>query len=97
MKCNKKYVGILYAIVIIIIFHIIDYGCSLFLDGVACYLFSSGQRLIFGCVAVGIFCKLYNKNIGDVFTPKKLEGGFSCRKWISDLFYILCDNFGIGN
>lgn len=70
MKCNRKYVGILYAIVINIVFLIIAYGCRPLFDGVAWYLFSSAQRLIFGCVAVGIFCKLYNRNMGQVFTLK---------------------------
>lgn len=67
MKYNKKYIGVVYAVIIGVLFLLIALWGRNFFNGVVWYLFSSVQRLIFGVIATMIFCRLYNKNVRQIF------------------------------
>ena len=69
--CNKKYSGILWAIVIASIFVIISLFVMQFLKGTPWYVFSSILRFIFGIFILFIVKKVYDRPIKEVLSLKR--------------------------
>lgn len=68
--CNKKYSGILWAILLASVFVGISLGVNQFLKGTAWYIFSSLLRFIFGFIILFIVKKLYGRPIKEVLSIK---------------------------
>ena len=67
---NKKYSGILWAIILANIFVGISFGVNHFLKGTVWYIFSSLLRFAFGFVILAIVKKVYGKSIREVLSGK---------------------------
>ena len=67
---NKKYSGILWAIVIGVIFVLISLFMLNFLSGSKWYMFSSALRLVSGIAVLVVAGELYGIRPGDIFTFK---------------------------
>ncbi|MGN0594678.1 MAG: type II CAAX prenyl endopeptidase Rce1 family protein [Hominimerdicola sp.] len=70
MLCNKKYSGILWAIVIASLFVTISFGVIKFLNGIPWFIFSSILRFVFGFIILFAVKKLYDKPIKEVLSIK---------------------------
>ena len=70
IMCNKKYSGILWAIVIASVFVTISLLVMQILSGTAWFVFSSILRFIFGFLILLIVKKLYDRSIKEVLSIK---------------------------
>lgn len=68
--CNKKYSGILWAIVIASVFVTISLFMMQFLVGTPWFIFSSILRFVFGFLILFIVKRLYDRPIKEVFSIK---------------------------
>lgn len=69
--CNKKYSGILWAIVVASVFVTISLLGIQFLNGTTWFIFSSILRFVFGCIILFIAKKLYDTPIKKVLSIKE--------------------------
>lgn len=67
MKQDKRYVGMLYSVIINGLFIGVALWSRNFFSGATWYFFSSAHRLLFGIVATAIYCKLYSVTWKQVF------------------------------
>lgn len=66
VKC-KKYIGVIFAIIIAALFVPIAFLGKTYLSEVRWYLFSGAHRFVFGIIATIVLCKAYKKKIGEIF------------------------------
>lgn len=70
IMCNKKYSGILWAIILASVFVTISLLAMEFLRGTAWYVFSSILRFLFGFIILFIVKKLYDRPIKEILSIK---------------------------
>jgi len=97
--CNKKYSGILWAIVIASVFVAISLGIRPFFNGVAWFTFSSISRFVFGCLILVIGKKLYDRPMKELLSMKGSKKALmaGCGFLFYFLYYVVVWCLGISS
>jgi len=90
IKC-KNYIGIIYAIILEVLFVVISVAVSKYLNGARWYLFSSFLRIIFGILTIVLLNKMYQRSLREIFSNKMWKTAL----WAGSGFllyalYVLC-------